>query len=276
MPTTAIARERRDTKGSPMRNELFMRYPASFWVARWREGLPSGNGRIGALVYGAVWQETVLLNHEDLWGDAAHQSMPDVSHTLPEIRKLLLSGRVDEAQTVMIDALKAGGFRHTTASPLPLGDLRIVTGVRQGFTDYRRELDMETGEVSVSWKDGAASHRRRLFVSRTDDLVALEISTDAVAGIDVELFLDLHNPDDAHKPFGQKSAPLPTEVGSRARGGFLLYAARNDDGTDFGAVARLIFQGGEVVPTSRGLAVRGSRKVTLLLRLFVKAKREAA
>jgi alpha-L-fucosidase 2 len=259
-----------------MQNKLLMRYPASSWIARWREGLPAGNGRIGALVYGAVWQETVLLNHEDLWGGKTRQEMPDVSSTLPEMQKLLLGGKVEEAQSIMIDALKSRGFRHTTASPVPLGDLRIAMGVRQGFADYLRVLDMESGEIEVGWREGAARFQRSLFVSRTDDLVAMRISTDGSEGIDAELWLELHNPDDAHKPFGMSSAPLPTDAVSSSRSAFLFYAARNDDGQDFGAVGRLMHEGGSLVPTARGLRVRGAREVTVLVRLFVMSPRESA
>lgn len=50
-----------------MKNKLILKTPASWWGAKWREALPTGNGTIGATVYGAVHDETVLLTHEDLW-----------------------------------------------------------------------------------------------------------------------------------------------------------------------------------------------------------------
>ena len=38
--------------------------------AQWRQGLPSGNGIIGALVYGSIDQsECALFNHNDLYED---------------------------------------------------------------------------------------------------------------------------------------------------------------------------------------------------------------
>ena len=50
-----------------MQNLIILKTPASFWGAPWREALPSGNGRIGAAVYGGVGRERILLTHDDLW-----------------------------------------------------------------------------------------------------------------------------------------------------------------------------------------------------------------
>lgn len=49
------------------KNKLILTYPASWWKNMWREALPSGNGKIGASVYGGIKDETILMNHGDLW-----------------------------------------------------------------------------------------------------------------------------------------------------------------------------------------------------------------
>ena len=64
-----------------MKNKLLMKYPSSWWGAKWREALPSGNGPIGAAVYGGVHEETVMLTHEDLWHMVVTQELPDVKAT---------------------------------------------------------------------------------------------------------------------------------------------------------------------------------------------------
>src|SRR5215831_13035079 len=57
----ARAREAADTK-------LWYRQPA----AKWEEALPVGNGRLGAMVFGAVATEQIQLNENTIWsgGDA--------------------------------------------------------------------------------------------------------------------------------------------------------------------------------------------------------------
>ena len=42
------------------KNIMKMKYPSSWWGAKWREALPSGNGEIGAAVYGGVNIETII------------------------------------------------------------------------------------------------------------------------------------------------------------------------------------------------------------------------
>ena len=45
---------------------------------RWQDALPSGNGSIGALVYGHIRHELILLNHEALWLPGPRPTLPDI------------------------------------------------------------------------------------------------------------------------------------------------------------------------------------------------------
>ena len=173
-----------------------MNFPAGWQGDIWKEALPSGNGILGAAVYGAVHDETVLLTHDDLWHEVVTNKLPDVSHKLPEIRELLAKGDAYAADPVLSNALKEAGYAADIGAPLPLGDLRVRMPVIHGFTDYRRELNMETGEVSVGWRDTGVGYTRRLFVSRVDDCVVMEISSTGTLIMD--LALDLHDRADAH------------------------------------------------------------------------------
>jgi hypothetical protein len=44
------------------------------------------------------------------------------------------------------------------------------------ITDYQRTENFQTGEVCVRWRDGRGQFQRRLFVSRTENLVALSLT----------------------------------------------------------------------------------------------------
>jgi alpha-L-fucosidase 2 len=220
-----------------MRNSLILKTPASWWGAKWREALPSGNGTLGAAVYGAVHDETVLLTHEDLWVSVKTQELPDVSGELSKVRNLLFEGKAEEADPMIADALTQLDYAPEIGAPLPLGDLKIKMPVSKGFRNYRRTLNMETGEVSVRWDDDGVSYERKLFVSRTDNLVAMEICADG-GPLSAEITLDLHDRTDARWCFSGE-VPLPENLEVKEEGGFIFYAAQNDDGKDFGAVARV-------------------------------------
>ena len=264
-----------------MKNMLQMKTPSSWWGAKWREALPSGNGTIGAAVYGAVHDETVLLTHEDLWHRARTQELPDVSGRLPEVRELLSEGRAAEADGILEGELKDSAYNPKIGSPLPLGDLKIQMPVHMGFREYRRTLDMESGEVAVTWKDGDASYRRALFVSRPENLVVMEIAC-SEPSLDIDATLRLHDQRDKTSAVG-KVAMLPTEVEVQSdASGWIFYAACNDDGTDFGAVVRVLPSSSAssakppaLTATDGHVRVEGADRVLIVAKLFVQSKRQS-
>ena len=264
-----------------MKHMLQMKYPSSWWGAKWREALPSGNGTIGAAVYGGVHDETILLTHEDLWHRSRTQELPDVSGRLPEVRKLLSEGRAAEADGILEGELKDSAYNPKIGSPLPLGDLKIQMPVHMGFRQYRRILDMESGEVAVSWKDGDTSYRRALFVSRPENLVVMEI-TCSEPSLDVLATFRLHDLRDKTSAVG-KVAMLPTDVEVQSdASGWIRYAACNDDETDFGAVARVLpfssssAEAPALTAKDGRIHVKGADRVLIVAKLFVQSKRQSA
>src|SRR6185369_15739693 len=66
---------------SPANRMIALTQPAT----RWEDGLPTGNGQVGAMVYGAIAHDVVLLNHEALWLRRGRPNLPDVSHHLADL-----------------------------------------------------------------------------------------------------------------------------------------------------------------------------------------------
>jgi alpha-L-fucosidase 2 len=137
------------------------------WMDRpagdWAEGLPVGNGRLAAMVLGAVKRERLALNHEWLWrGTGRKRDVEAVAHRLPEVRAKLLAGDYTEGTRLANDAFGGGGGMHPEGKPVRVdpyqtaGDLYIE--IPHGpHWDYRRELDLETGVAQVSFQ--AAPYR---------------------------------------------------------------------------------------------------------------------
>lgn len=259
-----------NTDVAASRNRIVMRRPASWWGGMWREALPTGNGVVGASVYGGVRQETVLLNHGQLWHGGLRGELPDISGLLPAIRQRMRAGDYAGAKTMMADELAARGYDSKRETPLPLGDLLITMPTGEGFRRYRRTLDMETGEISVRWESAQARYERSLFVSRRDDVVVCELRADG-APLAAELTLLPHDWAEAHKSVPEYVA---ASAETKAEGGLVYYAASGDDGTDFGAVLRVIADESEITCSEGRLILTGGSRALLLMHVFVKGVRE--
>ena len=146
------------------KHKLILKYPASWYGNMWREALPSGNGCIGAAVYGGIKEETILINHEDLWHSGNKDTLPDVSYTLPKARKLMDEGQYKDAGWLLTNALKEKGYNTRLAAILPLADLKIIMPCKNAFKQYRRVLDMETGEVNVLWKEVETQYKKFICI----------------------------------------------------------------------------------------------------------------
>ncbi len=77
---------------------------ATIWhrqpAPQWDHATPVGNGRLGAMVFGAVNRERIQLNEESLWmpsGDPAERDNPEALKNLPEVRPRGFAGPPREA-----------------------------------------------------------------------------------------------------------------------------------------------------------------------------------
>lgn len=114
------------------RHSMSLRQPAT----RWQDALPSGNGLVGALVYGMIRNELVVLNHEDLWFRRPIGDVPDVSEHLPVLKKMIADGHYPEAASFRRQ-LRADGGRDRNAALLQTGSDQAFAGFAFGLA-YRK------------------------------------------------------------------------------------------------------------------------------------------
>jgi alpha-L-fucosidase 2 len=236
-------------------------------AARWQDALAAGNGSIGALVYGHICQERIVLNHEALWLQSEKQPVPEISTCLPELRTLLAAGRFGEAGSFLTDRLKEEGYEHGVDPYHPACDLTLKTTPDGPFTDYERSVNFETGEVAVSWREEGIERRRQLFVSRVDDVVVLRMTRKGNAG-KFQIALVPHPPED--------TAEIPIEFKSRTDDRFIRLVGCYEDGEEFGAVARVIGDGAGPDVHGEAWEVDGVSDVLVLVKLFAREPAEEA
>lgn len=158
-----------------MQWELNYREPAKEWI----ESLPLGNGEIGAMVSGGTRQETIELNLDTLWSGSQKQSeaypdLPDWNH----IRKLVFESRYNEAE----EYAKSHILRDWTAAYLPVGTVDVQMLTENGnneITEYKRELSLNDALHTVHWIEGGVTYQKETFVSMSDNVLVMKISTDS-------------------------------------------------------------------------------------------------
>ncbi|MCM1042723.1 MAG: glycoside hydrolase family 95 protein [Corallococcus sp.] len=247
--------------------------PPAWWGEKWREGLFSGNGKTGANVYGGAIEERILLNDSSLFWQGRTTVLPDVSDKIDIVKKRIENGDFVGAQSVIPKALSAKNFRPQAEYTLPMGRLCIQFDVDGAVSDFSRTLNMANGEISVSCIAGDTKYKRELFVSRDNGLVIYRITKQGIGLINVSMNFDLMHRVNSHTPEGECN--VPTGVEHQVDKQFLCFAARNDDnGSDFGAVARISNIGGVIKQTPNGVKVAGADSVLVLISTFCDANHE--
>lgn len=153
--------------------KIWMTHPAE----EWKNALPVGNGRLGAMVFGGINTERLQLNEETVWtGKDADFHNPQSREGLKEVRKLLFEGKYTEAEAVALK--KIMGQRSTDYSQTyqTLGDLFINFGKQEHIDNYRRELDIENAIAKVSYHANYTRYTREIFSSAVNQVIVIKLS----------------------------------------------------------------------------------------------------
>lgn len=156
---------------------LWYRQPASDW----NEALPVGNGRIGAMVFGRPWNETLQLNEESLWAGQPQDGNADAATYLPQIQQKLLDGEISEADAMAEQYLKGNPMR--IRSYQSFGELHIDYEDTDSVTEYERSLNVMTGIASTSFSSGGIRYTREVFASAPDNLLTVRLKAGRRGGL---------------------------------------------------------------------------------------------
>lgn len=161
---------------------LWYRQPAE----KWEEALPIGNGRIGGMVFGGVQQERIQFNEESLWsGSPQEADNPEALTVLQTIREYLVQGKYADAQKLTQEKFlcKGVGANLGSAANEQFGCYQTFGDIALSFPEgevqnYRRELDLETAIVRVSYSVDGANYTREYFASAPDQALVIRMSCD--------------------------------------------------------------------------------------------------
>ena len=157
LPTfTAHAAPARPTANPLDPDPTTLWYPAPADEAKIIEqGLPVGNGRLGALVGGDPTKDFLYLTDVSLWTGGLNDAL-DGDGQFP------YDGRF-------------GTFSL-------LAKLYVELPGHTGVTDYRRELDLSNGIVTARYTHGGQAYRRQVYASHPDDVVVVRLTGPDLTG----------------------------------------------------------------------------------------------
>lgn len=143
----------------------------------WTEALPLGNGRLGAMVFGTPGTEHIQLNEETIWaGKPNNNANPNALEYIPKVRQLVFEGKYLEAQTLATEKVMA---KTNSGMPYqPFGDLYIAFPGHTRYTDYYRELSLDSARTVVMYKVDGVQFRRETITSFTDQVVTVHLTAD--------------------------------------------------------------------------------------------------
>ena len=233
-------------------------------TTNFQSALPLGNGRIGALVFGGVDEERIVLNESSVWsGSREDANRPDAYKALPEIRRLLLEGKNVEAEKLVnknFNCLGQGSARGNGANA-PFGCYQVLgnlhlkfAGATNAVENYRRELNLATAEGRVSFQRAGVEWTREHFVSAPDEVFVTRLAAGKKGLLSFTLALD---------------RPERFFTTNTAANELLMTGTLNDGhggkGVTYAARVRVLASGGKVFAEGNQLRVSGADKVVILV-----------
>jgi len=249
MLTTTAARE----------HKLWYDRPAHTWV----EALPLGNGRLGAMVYGNPSAERIQLNEETLWaGRPNNNGNPEAKEWLPRIRQLIWDGRYKEAEAMTNDHVMS--LKTNSGMPFQtFGELMINCPGQGEYTDYYRELSLDSARAITRYRVGDVVYCREYLAPLGADVVAVRLSASRRGMITCNIGLTSPHQDVSIRSEGTEIVLSGTGSNHEGQKGKVTFTGR--------ATAKAI--GGRTTCRDGVLSITGADEVTVYVSIATNFKR---
>ncbi|GHT87688.1 large protein [Bacteroidia bacterium] len=254
-----------DTQKSSLKGDMVVWYDQP--GVEWLDGSPIGNGLLAGMVFGNTAAERIALNESSFWSGVPHDyDDPKAGSHFAYIKEQIFAGKYAE----MGDFIDKNFYGIPAAQQAyqPLGDLLLYFPDvdTAAVTDYRRELDMETGIASVSYKSGDVTYRREVFISYPDNVMVVRVSTDKKEGLTMQA--------EVKTAFTDAIANNPNQLvidgtwknpKAEANSWNWLIASSDANGLKFRTVLNAIPEGGQSETAGDKINITGANAVTFVL-----------
>ncbi|MBN2012131.1 glycoside hydrolase family 95 protein [candidate division KSB1 bacterium] len=230
--------------------KLWYNKPATKWV----EALPVGNGRLGAMVFGDPSNEIIQLNENTVWaGQPNRNDNLEAKATLPDVRKLIFAGKYEQAQDVVNQK-----FITKTSHGMPyqtVGNLKLSFPGHDHFTNYYRELNIETAVASSRYDVDGVTYKREVFATFPDQVIVLRMTASKPGKITFTTSMHRH---------------APVDISTEGNDNLIMSGVTGDcDGVkgavQFDAQVKIKTKGGAISASDSALTVINANEATLYI-----------
>lgn len=223
--------------------------------ATWQNALPIGNGRLGAMVYGNVQQETIQLNEHTVWsGSPNRNDNPLALDSLAFIRRLIFEGKQKEAEQIanrVIVSKTSQGQKFE-----PVGSLQLAFAGQEDYSNYHRELNIERAVAKTSYTVNDVTYTREALASFPDRVVVMRLTASKLGSISFNAFFTTP----------QTRATIKTTTAKE----LTVFGTTSDHETVKGMVkykgiVRLKLEGGTLNASDTSLVVKNANAVTIYI-----------
>lgn len=240
--------------------------------------LKTGNGKMFLNVNGNPLSEQIAFRHEHIqlpW--PVKFEAPNIDSALPEVQRLILAGKYEEASEVSAKAAESAGMPGGTMNHglLDAFVMKIGTAKDGQVKNYLRTVDFESGEVKVLWDDNRGSWERKTFVSRPDNVIVQQLSAPKgkLLNTKIEIVTGRSVPRVSSTSGTTPVEPVsPTQSFDRdftAQRLIIMghFIAPNTGNKGYAGVVRVVLDGGSATIDDGALVIKDAKSVTLITRI---------
>jgi hypothetical protein len=239
-----------------------------------------GDGKMQVYVTGNPTAEQLAFRHEraqEPW-PIGFQA-PKIASALPEVKRLILAGKYQEALAYSMAAAAKDGYPGGMMNhdPSDAMTMRIAIPADGAVKNYLRTLDFQSGESKVLWEDNRGAWVRTAFVSRPDNLVVQYLTPPQGKLLNTTIILGAGG-----GRGGGGAAPAGSDTDFTAQRLIVMhrYTAPNTGNKGWAGVVRVVLDGGTATMVDGSVVIKDARSVKLLSRIewysdFSRAKVDA-
>jgi len=251
------------------------------WFAKpgtsFRESSILGNGRLGAMDFGGIDQDRIVLNESSMWSGGPYDANKyDAYKCLPEVREKLFAGDIAVANAVLgkafryADGVKGWFDEKQFGCYQILADLTVAFGQQTKpavapsrvtsdakLLEYRRQLDLMTGLAITQFKKKGVTFTRELVASKPDEVIAMRLKADKPGAL--TFGASLSRQENASTKCDGQLYRLEGQLPFNKPGKGVI------GGTRYLALLGAKAKGGKVTATDAGLSITGADEVTLFV-----------